>query len=352
VDSEIVPFNSYFVHLSRQENQFSANVDVNGTFFHADFKRIEGAVFSMHFRMQVHFRYSQQCGFRNKKEMFSVLLPILSKYNQRKLKKIAELFNSEAALAFPDILLAILRFDKFMEARRLESFFSLSELEMMTILQRLEIERRIKIIDMQDLLITSQEHFLQVRDDLLKALQKAYECRVKSISFVDLEKQIKIPHSSLFFRYLLRMARERIEFSIAKNRVFLQKLPLTESEKEKMEEIVRILKKNHLQVFSLDELIKVSGFPYASVNEALWNLLQEGHFIQLTEQFFIFSEEFQRIINRLKKYKRNQGDLINIQDFRELTGYTRKSLILLFEYFDMQQITQRVGNSRRILLSA
>ena len=44
--------------------------------------------------------------------------------------------------------------------------------------------------------------------------------------------------------------------------------------------------------------------------------------------------------------------MLTIDDLRTLTSYTRKYLIVLFEYWDGQNITRRVGNKRQILLSA
>ena len=41
-----------------------------------------------------------------------------------------------------------------------------------------------------------------------------------------------------------------------------------------------------------------------------------------------YEEELEKILNKLKKYKRNQGEMIDIQAFRELTLYTRKYIIL------------------------
>jgi selenocysteine-specific elongation factor len=81
-------------------------------------------------------------------------------------------------------------------------------------------------------------------------------------------------------------------------------------------------------------------------------MLTEGKFVQLNERYFMFSDEYQKIINRLKKFKRNQGDIISIDDLRTLTTYSRKYIIILFEYLDLQNITVRVGNKRKILLGA
>jgi hypothetical protein len=71
----------------------------------------------------------------------------------------------------------------------------------------------------------------------------------------------------------------------------------------------------------------------------------------LSEKYYIFNDDLNKILNKLKKYKRNQGEMIDIQSFRELTLLTRRYIIILFEYFDTHRITQRVNNQRKILLT-
>jgi hypothetical protein len=44
--------------------------------------------------------------------------------------------------------------------------------------------------------------------------------------------------------------------------------------------------------------------------------------------------------------------MIDFIAFREMTSLSRKYLIVLFEYFDSRQITQRQGDKRKILVSA
>jgi hypothetical protein len=72
--------------------------------------------------------------------------------------------------------------------------------------------------------------------------------------------------------------------------------------------------------------------------------------VQLNERYFIFAGDLHKILNRLKKYKRNQGEMIDIKSFREFTLLTRKYILALFEYLDSQKITERVDNKRKILL--
>ena len=117
-----------------------------------------------------------------------------------------------------------------------------------------------------------------------------------------------------------------------------------------MAEIERLLRKNKLAIFSIEDIIKVSDLEYKEINDSLWYLLSDDEIVQLNEKYFIFSEDLDKIINRLKKYKRNQGEMIDIKSLREMTAFNRKNLITLFEYFDSRKITQRINSKRKILL--
>jgi hypothetical protein len=97
---------------------------------------------------------------------------------------------------------------------------------------------------------------------------------------------------------------------------------------------------------------KCTNYSLKQINDSLWYMLEEEKFLQLDERYFIFSDEYNKIINRLKKFKRNQGDILTFDDLRTITSYSRKYLIVLFEYWDGQNITRRQGNKRQILLGA
>ena len=86
-------------------------------------------------------------------------------------------------------------------------------------------------------------------------------------------------------------------------------------------------------------------------------MLNEEKFLQLDERYFIFSDEYNKIINRLKKFKRNQGDIMTFDDLRTMTSYSRKYLIVLFEYLGWAEYypagrEQKKDFARRLIRSS
>ena len=52
----------------------------------------------------------------------------------------------------------------------------------------------------------------------------------------------------------------------------------------------------------------------------------------------------------LVDHRANIAGIVDIKTLRELTLFSRKYIITLFEYFDAQKITNRLGNKRKIML--
>jgi hypothetical protein len=345
-------FNAYFVRLSHSQDSFSGNVRIGDKSAGADFRKISGDFFIVHFKNQVELSFRQELDFRNTRGSFTVLLPVLSQYNQRKLKKIADLLQGIERKNFKEIVLALMGVENFLEMEGLLYFFSLERREAVDVLTELELSRRVKIINLNYLFATSWEHFLLNLSAMEGALRAAYENRERTVKFARLEKTVKIPQESVFFKYLLKKCSQEFPCKIMAGALIFSQLPLSAEEKACMAEIEKVLRANKLPIFTFENVKKNTSYSLKQINDALWYMLEEEKLLQLDERHFIFSEEHGKLINRLKKFKRNQGDIMTIDDLRSLTSYTRKYLIVLFEYWDGQNITRRVGNKRQILLSA
>jgi hypothetical protein len=345
-------FNAYFVRFFHPQKDFSGNIQLAGDNVQVNFKKIDGDLFVIYFKNQVELAFQQKIAFKNSKSSLQVLLPVLSQYNQRKLKKIGEILALIDKQSFSQILLALLNVEKFLEVGTLLNFFAVERWAAIAVLTELELAEQVKTISLNDLFITSWDHYSQNVAAMENALRLAYENREKTLKFNQLEKIIKVPQTALYFRYLLRKCSQMFPFKLLANALIFSQLPLAAEEKERMAEIEKVLKTNKLLIFTIEDVQKNTPFSPKQINDALWYIIHEERFMQLNERYIIFSEEYNKIINRLKKFKRNQGDIITIDDLRNLTSYTRKYIIILFEYLDAQNITQRVGNKRKILLSA
>ena len=345
-------FSAYFVRLSHSQANFSGNVQIAGKSVAVNFSKICDGLFVSHFKNQVEFSFRQEIDFKNTKGRLTVLLPVLSQYNQRKLKKMAEILLSVQDKTFREILLALLTVENFLEVEGLLYFFSRERSEVNEVLLELELARKLKIINLNYLFITSWDHFLQNLTAMENGLRQAFENRERTLKFSQLEKTVKIPQESVFFKYLLKKCSQEFPGKVLANALIFSKLPLNDEEKTRMADIEKILKANKLPIFTIENVQKNTEYSLKQINDSLWYMLEESRFMRLDERHLIFSDEYNKIINRLKKFKRNQGDILTFDDLRDITAFSRKYLIILFEFWDSHNITRRLGNKRQLLLGA
>ncbi|MCK4763883.1 MAG: SelB C-terminal domain-containing protein [Candidatus Aminicenantes bacterium] len=343
-------FSSYFIELIHPEPSFTGNLVIDGEAVYTNFKKIGENLFTAFFKNQVELKFLEEIEFKNRNKNVTVLFPVISKYNKRKITKIAKILDKSEAKEKNSILFDFLTLEKILRVAELLNFFSFDREEMVRLLIGKELAQEIKIIDFSGLTVISYETFLGCREELSSIFNNYLVNRDKSIKIADVEVKLKLPRSSIFFKYLLAAINEKFSFRIIKDKIVFPKLTLSGKEKEAIEKIENIVKKNKLPIFTIDEVLKSSGLRFKEVNDLLWYMVHIGTVVQLNKKYFIFEDDLNKIINKLKKYKRNQGEMISISAFREMTLYSRKYIIALFEYFDLRRLTKRVENERKILL--
>lgn len=350
-------FNGYIVRLKQRENTFTGTLVAGGKGIPTNFKKIGIDLFIANFKSQAEFTFKEMVPLKTRNKEVEVLLPVLSKYNKRKLTRISKFIGQhiqegcDPRALIPDLLTV----EKFLKVRELMDFFKINREDLTAYLLDAEVREEIKIIDFSNFFITSHENYLHYIDELNTLFTDLYTSRVQSIKFSEIEDRLKLPLVSIFFKYLLRSLplTDNFPYTVLKDKIVFRKVDMSDSEKTVLVDIRDYLKKNKITIFSLEI---VSGRPEVSdkpseVNNTLWHLVENGDVVQLNERFFIFREDLNKIMNKLKKYKRNEGETIDIQSLRELTLLSRKYIIILFEYFDSERITERLNNHRKILLS-
>ena len=344
-------YNSYLVELNHRDANITATLELDGHSVPVNLKELASRLYIAYFKHQIALTFMQQIQFKNRDKKIVILLPLLSKYNKRKLKKISNYICSEKKMEITSLLLNLLEVEKFLEVKNLLDFFTLEHQATLELLVQLEIKKEVKILEFSNLSIMAFHNYLEIAKDFRNIIGGFYQDRTRSVKLTDIETKLKLPRSSLFFRYLVRSLQEEFSLKIFCDKIVFQKLALSDHDREAMTAIEQLLRKKKLNLFTVEDVIKESELKYKEVNDTLWYMLEAGEIVQLNEEYFIFSEDLNKILNRMKKHKRNQDETIDIQSFREMTLFNRKKLIILFEYFDAKRITERVGNKRRILLN-
>jgi len=344
-------FTSYYVTFDHHEASFQGRIFLDPDDFSATFNRIDDNLYLLHFAGQVSLRQGRSFIFKKSGQMGTILCPQHTKFNQRKQQKLVTFLKNWDQSDPYALLTALLDIENFLEIETIRHFLGLTHPVALKWVVAEAVADRLFLMDSLSLLVCSRETVIHFRERIEEQIKSARSGVVSTIRFADLEEAAKLPVDSRLFRYLLSRLRDVYNYSLLKDSLVFGNNELSDNDRSTFKDLHVLLKKHKLLIFSLDDLLATKTLPHKRLNDMLWALVEQGDVTQLNDRFFIFFEDLTKIINRLKKHKRNVSDEIDIKAFREMTQLTRKYIITLFEYFDANGITQRVENHRQILLT-
>jgi selenocysteine-specific elongation factor len=97
-----------------------------------------------------------------------------------------------------------------------------------------------------------------------------------------------------------------------------------------------------------DEAAKAIGANPKAFETLLHLLLQRGRLVRIPDGKIFHADALEGLKRRLWE-RRVQGEALDIGEFKDLSGTSRKNAIPLLEYLDQIQVTRRQGNQRIIL---
>ncbi len=113
------------------------------------------------------------------------------------------------------------------------------------------------------------------------------------------------------------------------------------------EKILDLYAEKGLQPPYLKELAQLLEAGPSQIKNVLMHLVDEGRIVKVKEELFFHADAIGDLKARLIDFLSKNGE-INPGQFKEMTGASRKYTIPLFEYFDAENITIRVGDVRKL----
>ena len=137
-------------------------------------------------------------------------------------------------------------------------------------------------------------------------------------------------------------------------RIASHSLELSPEEKLLREKILRIYAAANLEVSKLDDVlrdsVKNTKSDLSHARKIFQLLVNSGEIIKITEEFYFEKSAIENLLKKLKYFAAASSDkLIDVANFKEIAGISRKYAIPLLEYFDREKITRRAGDKRLIL---
>ncbi len=159
------------------------------------------------------------------------------------------------------------------------------------------------------------------------------------------------PKAPVFFveALLARLAQERkIALESELVRLAAHRIVLREDEKEARDKMVAAFQQAGLQVPGLRDFLPKLTIDPRRAGKLLQVLLREGILVRVSDDLVFHAESIAGLKQALARHKQ-QSDRLNVPEFKDLAGISRKYAIPLLEYLDREKITRRVGDSRVIL---
>ena len=129
---------------------------------------------------------------------------------------------------------------------------------------------------------------------------------------------------------------------------------LSAEETKVREKLSKIYSEARLEVPTLEnslrESIKGTKILPEHARKIFQLLLNSGEIIKVTEDFYFLKTEVDGLIGKVKNFASKSPErLIDVAEFKDLAGFSRKYAIPLLEYFDRERLTRRAGDKRLIL---
>jgi selenocysteine-specific elongation factor len=159
------------------------------------------------------------------------------------------------------------------------------------------------------------------------------------------------PKAPVFFveALLARLAKERkiaVESDLV--RLAAHRIVLREDEQQARDKMVSAFQQASLKVPGLRDFLPKLSIDPGRAGKLLQVLLREGVLVRVSDDLVFHATSIAELKQLLASHKQ-QSDRINVPEFKDLAGISRKYAIPLLEYLDREKITRRVGDSRVIL---
>ncbi len=98
---------------------------------------------------------------------------------------------------------------------------------------------------------------------------------------------------------------------------------------------------------ALGDAIRGTKLDRAQARKVFQLLLNSGEIIKVTEEFYFAKPTIDALAEKLRRFAENSPNrLVDVTQFKDLAGVSRKYAIPLLEYFDRERVTRRAGDKR------
>jgi selenocysteine-specific elongation factor len=234
--------------------------------------------------------------------------------------------------------------------KKLAGYVNISPTIMSTTLAELLSQQKVIKFDKEADRVIDGELYAHLKDDMVMALEK-YHVRnplKHGIPKEELKSRLPLEVDGKLFNSLLSdlITKEGL-FVQEKDKVklFGHQIALEGRQQEIEKKIQEIMRRSGLTPPSMRELSEQLNASEDEVKQMLSLLTNDGTVVKLKEGTYFHRDPLNDLQEKLVSFLRARGK-ITTQEFKSLTGVSRKYAIPLAEYFDGIKLTIRVGDNR------
>jgi selenocysteine-specific elongation factor len=217
------------------------------------------------------------------------------------------------------------------------------------IVKALQARRRIVQYDKEKALFIQADYYKKAREEILNTLTRYHQDFPLKVGLLKEELRSRTVGSNnpKLFNFLInQLTQEEI---IVQEKELLRltehRVTLAQDQEEVRHKIEEIYRKSGIQPPYFKEIKE--KFPGSTAQDVLGVMVKDGILIKVKEDLYFHMDVIEELKNRLIEFLKNTGE-IDTPQFKEMTNASRKYTIPLLEYFDITQLTMRVGDKRML----
>jgi len=277
---------------------------------------------------------------------------ILNAYPQKKKRfsetALSELkaLNSGNLTAITEQFVLASRFDGVAHSQ-LPFLTNASRKKLEEILKTLQAQRKIIQYEKEKGILIHADYLKKARDQILSILDQYHKDFPLKAGLLkeELRSRTASTGDSKLFNFLItQLGQEGIV--IQEKEILRLKehhVTLAQDQEKVRQQIQEIYLKGALQPTYFKEL--TAKFPGNSGADVLQVMVKDGILIKVKEDLYFHKDVIEELKERLVAVLKEKGE-IDTPQFKDMTGASRKYTIPLLEYFDITQLTMRIGDKR------
>lgn len=245
-----------------------------------------------------------------------------------------------------ELFVAMSRFQG-VEESELSFLANMSKKKLAEPLKVLKAQKRVIQFDKERGLLIHADFLQKAKDEIVGTIETYHKNFPLKTGLLkeELRSRTEGANNPKLFNYLIQQLSQEGNLVQEKEEVRLatHKVTLAQDQKETRAKLEAIYAKSGLQPPYFKDLKE--DFPGNMASQVLDVMVKEGRLLKVKEDLYFDRKAVEALEEKLVSFLKTDGEITTPQ-FKEMTGISRKYTIPLIEYFDLKQITVRVGDSR------